>query len=84
MENRLQYYIRVIRGASFGKLSKVLNNAHERSGKSKFFILLDMINCTLRYGSGYNDYVTVSYTHLDVYKRQTGKCALLPPTESGK
>ena len=71
MENRLQYYIRVIRGASFGKLSKVLNNAHERSGKSKFFILLDMINCTLRYGSGYNDYVICEFWNLDHKQRNT-------------
>ena len=49
MENRLQYYMRVIKGASFEKFSKVLNNAHERSGKSKIFIFFDMINCTLRY-----------------------------------
>ena len=44
MESRLQYYMRVIRGASFEKFSKVLNNAHERSGKSKIAIFFDMIN----------------------------------------
>lgn len=71
MENRLQYYIRVIRGASFEKFSKVLNNAHERSGKSKLSIVLDMINCTLRYGSGYNDYVIFEFWDLNHKQRNT-------------
>ena len=64
MENRLQYYMRVLKGASFSKFSKVLNNAHERSGKNKIAIFFDMANCTLRYGSGYNDYVIFEFLSL--------------------
>ena len=40
MESRLQYYMRVIRGASFEKFSKVLNNAHERSGAKLLYFLI--------------------------------------------
>lgn len=51
MENKLQYYMRVLKGASFEKLAKVVDNAHKRSGKNKAAILLDMINCTMRWTS---------------------------------
>ena len=71
MENRLQYYMRVLKGASFSKFSKVLNNAHERSGKNKIAIFFDMANCTLRYGSGYNDYVIFEFWNLNHKQRNT-------------
>ena len=45
MENKLQYYMRVIKGASFEKFFKVLDNAHERSGKNKVFLFFDILNC---------------------------------------
>jgi len=71
METRLQYYLRVLKGASFDKFKKVLNNAHERSGKSKISIFFDMINCTLRYGAGYNDYVIFEFWDLNHKQRDT-------------
>ncbi len=71
MENKLQYYIRVFKNASFEKLGKVVNNAHERSGKNKAAILLDMINCLVRYGAGYNDYVIFEFWNLDHKQRDT-------------
>lgn len=71
MENKLQYYMRVLREASFEKLFKVVNNAHERSGKNKAAILADMVNCTLRYGAGYNDYVTFEFWNLNHKQRNT-------------
>ena len=40
MESKLQYYMRVFRGASFKKFFKVLDNAHERSGKNKYICFL--------------------------------------------
>ena len=57
MESKLQYYMRVCKGASFEKFFKVLDNAHERSGKNKIYLFFDMLHCMKRYGAGYNDYV---------------------------
>ena len=54
MESKLQYYMRVFRGASFKKFFKVLDNAHERSGKNKIYLFFDMLHCMKRYGAGYN------------------------------
>ena len=53
MESKLQYYMRVFRGASFKKFFKVLDNAHERSGKNKIYLFFDMLHCMKRYGAGY-------------------------------
>ena len=44
MESKLQYYMRVFRGASFKKFFKVLDNAHERSGKNKIYLFFDMLH----------------------------------------
>ena len=57
--------MRVIKGASFEKFFKVLDNAHERSGKNKVFLFFDILNCMARYGAGYNDYVIFEFWNLD-------------------
>jgi len=38
--------------AFFGKLASL----HNKTGKSKLFLLWDMLNCAMKYGAGYMDY----------------------------
>lgn len=71
MENKLQYYFRVFKNASFEKFFKVLGNAHERSGKNKVFLFFDMLSSMARYGAGYNDYVTFEFWNLSGRQRDT-------------
>ena len=71
MESKLQYYMRVCKGASFEKFFKVLDNAHERSGKNKIYLFFDMLHCMKRYGAGYNDYVIFEFWNLDAKQRDT-------------
>lgn len=71
MESKLQYYMRVIKGASFEKLRVAVDAAHERSGKSKAAIMADMLQCTRRYGAGYNDYVIFQFWKLNARQRDT-------------
>ena len=71
MENKLQYYIRVFKGASFQKFFKVLDNAHIRSGKNKVVLFCDMLYSMARYGAGYNDYVTFEFWNLSGKQRDT-------------
>ena len=71
MENKLQYYMRVFKGASFEKFFKVLDNAHKRSGKNKAVLFCDILNCMVRYGCGYNDYVTFEFWGLNHKQRVT-------------
>lgn len=65
------YYLRVFKNASFKKLGEAVNAVHERSGKSKLAILLDMAWCTLRYGSGYYDYEIFAFYNLTAAQRKT-------------
>lgn len=71
MENKFQYYVRVIKGASFGKFFKVLDEAHKRSKKNKVFLFFDIINCMVRYNAGYNDYVIFEFWDLNHKQRDT-------------
>ncbi len=70
-ENKLQYYLRVLKGASLGKFFKVIDNAHKRSGKGKVYIFFDTLFSMIRYGAGYNDYTTFEFWDLDSRQRDT-------------
>ena len=65
------YIRRVIKNASFEKLSYTVNAAHERSGKSKLAIFLDMCWCLARYGAGYYDYLIFRFYDLTPAQRKT-------------
>ena len=56
-----KYFLRVARGVSFDKIKECLDRSHEISGRSKFIMFFDMIGCTLRYGSGYYDYMMYGF-----------------------
>ena len=65
------YFRRVLKNASFKKMGEAINAVHERSGKSKIGIFLDMAWCTLRYGSGYYDYEIFAFYNLSGKLRKT-------------
>ena len=65
------YFRRVLKNASFKKMSEAINAVHERSGKTKLGIFLDMCWCTLRYGSGYYDYEIFAFYNLSAKLRKT-------------
>ena len=65
------YIRRVLKNASFEKLSYTVNAAHERSGKSKLAIFLDMCWCLARYGAGYYDYLIFRFYDLTPAQRKT-------------
>lgn len=71
MENKFQYYLRVFRQASFSKFFKVLDTAHERSGKNKVSLFFDILGCMRKYGAGYNDYVIFEFWNLTPEQRDT-------------
>jgi len=65
------YFLRVLKNASLDKMKQAINAVHERSGKSKLSIFLDMAWCTLRYGSGYYDYEIFAFYNLTPAQRKT-------------
>ena len=65
------YLRRVLKNASFKKLSETIKTVHQRSGKSKLAIFFDMAWCTLRYRSGYYDYLIFAFYNLKAKERKT-------------
>lgn len=65
------YFLRVLRGASFEKLNSVLETVHQRTGRNKLSILLDILHCTKKYGSGYFDYQIFAFYDLTEEQRAT-------------
>jgi hypothetical protein len=66
-----QYIFRVLRGASFQKLFSVIDRVHEKSGQNRVFTFFDMINCALRYGAGYHDYLIFAFWDMNHKQRDT-------------
>lgn len=65
------YFRRVLKQASMDKLKSTVQAAHERSGKSKLAIFLDMAWCFVRYGAGYYDYLIFAFYDLKAKERKT-------------
>ena len=68
---KITYTFRVLSGVRFKKLSKAINNVHEKTGKNKFLIFCDIVNCAIRYGAGYNDYDIFEFYNIKHNKRKT-------------
>ena len=67
----MKYIFRVLRGASFQKLFIVIDRIHEKSGQSKLYTLFDIINCAIRYGAGYYDYLIFAFWAMNHRQRNT-------------
>ncbi len=65
------YILRVLSGVRFKKLNNAINNVKEKSGKSKIGIFFDMLNCSVRYGAGYNDYDIFHFYDIPAKLRKT-------------
>lgn len=65
------YMLRLIKGASLEKFKQAAEAAHERSGKNRGYIFADMLNCMLRYGAGYYDYLIFGFYDLSGKQRKT-------------
>ena len=66
-----QYIYRVLRGASFKKLFSVIDRIHEKSGQNRLYTLLDIVNCAVRYGAGYYDYLIFAFWAMNHKQRDT-------------
>lgn len=70
-ENKLKYRFRILKEASFDRLGNVVDDVSNRCNKSKAEILLDILYCTKKYGSGYNDYLTFQFYDMEDELRDT-------------
>lgn len=67
----MNYYLRIIKGTSFKRLKKVIDEVHKKCNKTKIGIFFDMLNCSIRYGAGYHDYNIFAYYNMNHKQRKT-------------
>lgn len=67
----MSYYLKVLSGVRFKKMNTVMNDVKRKTGKSKFIIFFDMINCMIRYGAGYYDYNIFAFYNMNHKQRKT-------------
>ena len=65
------YIFKIVAHASLGKMFEAVKTVHERSGKSKFEIFIDMLYCAKKYGAGYYDYQIFAFYNLTKEQRAT-------------
>ncbi|MBE5816653.1 MAG: carboxylate--amine ligase [Clostridiales bacterium] len=66
-----KYVMRVLSGVKLKKYFNVLDRIQKRSGKNKIFLFFDTINCAVRYGAGYYDYLIFGFHDMNSRQRKT-------------
>ena len=65
------YVFRMLSGSRFDKLFTVIRRVRERNGKNSVSIFFDILNCAIRYGAGYNDYLIFGFYDMTPSQRKT-------------
>lgn len=52
----MKYLLKVLSGVRFKKLKMVIDEVHEKTGKSKIYIFFDILSLAIFHGGGYYDY----------------------------
>ncbi|MDY2777138.1 MAG: sugar-transfer associated ATP-grasp domain-containing protein [Collinsella sp.] len=68
---RLGYIARCIAHMDYGALFETVGKVHERSGKSRPWLFLDIVSCGLKYGAGYKDYLLLEFEGMTPDQRAT-------------
>ncbi len=69
--NKLRYIGRILMGSSFTRLKKVIDRVKEKSGQNRVYTFFDMLNCAVRYGAGYHDYLIFGFWAMNHRQRDT-------------
>ncbi len=68
---KIKYYLQRVKNMNFGAFGENVRFVAQRSGKSRVRIFFDMLNCSLRYQSGYVDYKRFFFEELNAKQRKT-------------
>lgn len=68
---KLKYLIARIADMNYRQMFQKINEVHEKSGKCKLFIFIDMVYCGLVYQAGYMDYWLFEMYNLNRAQRKT-------------
>ncbi len=67
----MNYLLRIAKGASFKKMGEAIDKVHEKCGKWKPLIFLDMVWCIVAYGAGYWDYLMFGFWDMTPAQKNT-------------
>ena len=65
------YYLKRLMQLDYRRMFNILKKISKRSSKSMLFILIDIIRCSRKYGSGYMDYYCFGFENLNEEQRST-------------
>ena len=68
---KLKYLMGRIWRMDYREMFRSIGRLHRKTGKSRLWLLGDMVNCGLRYGAGYRDYVLCAFYSLTPAQRAT-------------
>lgn len=68
---KLGYLVKRIKGMDYSKFFDTVNFVHEKNGKNKIGIFLDIVHCGLKYQAGYMDYKVFEMYNLNEKQRKT-------------
>ena len=70
---KIKYLFGRIKNMNFKRMFSTIDEIHELSGKSKIYLFFDIINCALRYQSGYVDYLLFEILKTTFIQRKYGE-----------
>ena len=70
MDN-IRYKIKCLKNINYDKMINVINNIHNKTNKNRCYLLMDMIICSNKYGTGYYDYQEFEFYNLNKEERKT-------------
>lgn len=68
---RLKYIFKRLKTLNYKNMIYIADKVSKKTGKFRFFVILDIINCALIYGSGYMDYFEFEFYLLNKRERST-------------
>lgn len=68
---KLQFLLRCVKDMDYAELFRTVGKVHKLTGKNSAAILTDVIQCGLKYGAGFNDYLLCEFYNLTDAQRAT-------------
>ena len=67
----LIYKIKCFKGGTIKSIFNIVGKIHEKTNKCRLFLLIDMVFCSIKYGSGPYDYQEFEFYNLNSKERKT-------------
>ena len=75
--SRFKFLWQRARRMDWKRMWKTAGELHKKTGKSRAWLLFDMLRCAVRYGAGYMDYKIAEMYRLTPAQRETASTSAL-------